>query len=137
MTGFGRRVVARVGRRGAVLLIFAFIDGVVAWSLIDPQSRSQVGRLATYRALVDVAPLVVWAWLWAGAGVVLAVQAFSRSDRWGYAVALGIKAVWAAGLGASWLVYGAPRAWLAAATWAVLAALVLVISGWHEPGGGR
>jgi hypothetical protein len=125
---------ARVGRRGAALLAFAFLDGVVGWSLLDSQGQVQVRAAPAYRVIVGVAPLPVWAWLWLAVGALAAVQAFTRFGRLGYTATMGIKVLWALGFAGSALAYRAPRAWLAAATWAVFAALVAVCSGWQEPG---
>lgn len=125
------RVGLRVGRRGAALLIFGFIDEVVGYSLLDSQSRPTGSPV--YRALEYLAPYRVWAFVWISVGVVCAVQAFAREDWGGFASAVAIKVVWAGGFLAAWVLYGAYRAWVAAATWGILAALVYLISGWPEP----
>jgi hypothetical protein len=123
------RLRCRIGRRGAALLAFAFIDLVIGWLLLDPQSR----LIPSYRAVFAVAPPVVWALLWIGAGLIVGVHAFLRVDKFGFAAAILIKLLWALGLMASWLAYHAPRGWVGAATWVVLAGLVLIIAGWPEP----
>jgi hypothetical protein len=123
----------RVGRRGAALLVFAFIDLTIGWSLVEPESRAQAQSLPSYQAMLAVAPFAVWGWLWITVGLVCAAQAPARFDRVGYGAAIGIKVVWAGCFLASWLIYAAPRAWLGAATWAVVAALVFLVAGWPEP----
>jgi hypothetical protein len=128
-----RALRARVGRRGAALLAFAFIDLVIAYGLFDPVLRVQTAQVPAYRAISRLAPLQVWAWLWLAVGVACAAQAFMRDDRYAYTAAIGVKVVWAAGFAAAWLAYGVPRAWLGAATWAVFACLVLTCAGWREP----
>lgn len=127
-----RRTRARVGRRGAALLAFAYLDIVIGWSLLDGTTRSQTEAIPAYKAIIAIAPLAVWAALWLLVGMVCAVSAFLEDDRWGFAGAIGVKVVWATGFYAAWLVYDVPRAWLAAATWFVLAALVYDIAGWGE-----
>ena len=134
----GRRAAAtdlrrRVGRRGACLLAFAFIDFVLAWSLIDPETKAQTAALPTYRAHLAIAPLDVWAVAWLIVALSCAIHAFRSRDQIGFALAIGIKLVWAAAFAASWLIYGVPRAWLGAALWLVVGCLVMVISGWVEP----
>jgi hypothetical protein len=126
------RLAQRVGRRGAALMIFAFIDLVIGWSLAGTATRAQASALPTYRAHVEILPLIAWGWLWIAVGAVCLVHAFRVSDRFGFAAAIGIKLVWAAGFLGSWLLYDAPRGWLGAATWVVFAALVHLISGWPE-----
>jgi hypothetical protein len=123
---------SRVGRRGAALLVFAFVDVVIGWSLLDGQGRAQAAALPTYRAFREVAPLTFWGGAWLAAAVVCAVWAFRRDDWPGFTVAIGIKLVWAAGFLTSWLAWDAPRGWLGAATWGVIAALVYLISGWPD-----
>jgi hypothetical protein len=121
-----------VGRRGAALLVFAFIDVVIGWSLIDASGQAQAAALPTYRAFREVAPLATWGALWLIVAAVCAVWAFRRHDAPAFAAAIGIKLVWSAGFAVSWLTWAAPRGWLAAATWGVVAALVYIISGWPE-----
>lgn len=124
----------RIGRRGAALLVFAEVDGVVGWSLLDPELRAQTAAVPVYRALVDVAPLAVWGWLWLAVGAVCLWQAPVRDDTWAYSLAIGIKVVWAGGMLTSWVVFHAARGWLSASLWGVIAALLIVINGWPEPG---
>jgi DMSO reductase anchor subunit len=128
-----RRILRRAGRRGAALLVFAFIDVVLGWSLVDPSTRKQTAALPMYAAIQKAAPLPVWGALWLAVAAVCVVFAFRRRDAPAYACAVGIKLVWAVGFLASWAFYGAARSWLAAATWGVVAALVYLISGWPEP----
>lgn len=122
----------RIGRRGAALLAFAFIDAVIGWSLLDHQGQAQTKAIPTYAAIRALMPLAAWGWLWLAVGAVCAASAFMRSDRFGFAAAIGVKVVWAGGFLVAWWPMHVPRAWLAAATWLVFAALVLVISGWRE-----
>jgi hypothetical protein len=122
----------RVGRRGAALLVFAFIDVVIGWSLIDASGQAQAAALPTYRAFREVAPLAAWGWLWLAVAAMCAVWAFRRHDAPGFAAAIAVKLVWAAGFLVSWVAWDAPRAWLGATTWGVIAALVYLISGWPE-----
>lgn len=131
---WARPVRQRIGRRGAALLAFAFIDYVVAWGFWDADGQAQVRALPSYRALLAVLPVQVWSWVWLGVAVICTAQAFARlHDEVAFIAAIAIKLVWALGMLLGWLVYDAARAWLQAALWGVLAALVSVIAGWPEP----
>lgn len=123
----------RIGRRGSALLVFAFVDLIIGWSLIDPTGQAQARALASYRGMMAVCPLPVWGGLWILVGLVCAVSAFARRDAAGYFAAIGIKVVWAGCFAASWLIWEAPRGWLGAVTWCAFAALVYLIAGWPEP----
>lgn len=123
---------ARVGRRGQALLVFGFVDFVIAYSLIDPRVRTETAALPTYRAMLEVLPAAAWGWLWATVGVICVIQAFARKDAFGFGAAIGIKVVWTAGFLASWLIWDAPRSWIGAAMWAIVARLVGLIAGWPE-----
>lgn len=137
MASMLHRLRHRVGRRGAALLAFAFIDAVIGFSLLDPRSQPvrQSPVYALYRVILQIAPFRVWAWLWIAVAVACAVGAFARAraDRWAFAAAIAIKLTWALGLLGAWVAYHAYRGWVAAATWTVLAALVSVVAGWPEP----
>lgn len=129
-----RAVRRRIGRRGAALLSWAFVDVVVGWSLREPSTRPRgAAAAAAYRPILAIAPFGFWAWAWILVGAVCVVGACSRQDAPAFAAAIGIKLVWGGGLFAGWAFYGAYRGWVAAVTWLVLAALVSVIAGWPEP----
>jgi hypothetical protein len=115
-------------------MAFAFVDFIIGWSLLDPETRAGTAALPTYRATLEIAPLSVWAGLWLTVGGVCLVQAFAiHNDRLAFTLAIGIKLAWAGGFLASWFFYDAPRGWLGATSWGVVAALVAVIAGWPEP----
>lgn len=126
-------VAGRIGHRGAALLAFACLDAVIGWSLLDAQGQAQARAIPAYAAIRAMLPLSVWGWLWIAVSATCAVSAFMRSDRAGFAGAIGVKAVWAGGLLVAWWPMHVPRAWLGAAVWVVLALLVLVISDWPDP----
>jgi hypothetical protein len=134
LTGAVRAVALRVGRRGAALLSWAFVDVIVGWSLLDPSTQPRgPAAAAAYRAILAIAPYPVWAWLWIAIAAVCVGGAFAQRDAIAFGAAIGIKLVWAGGLLVGWLAYNAYRGWVAAATWLVLASLVAVIAGWPEP----
>lgn len=131
MTALRRAVRAarnRIGRRGSALLFFAFIDVVNAWSMLTiPPER----YTPTYRWFDSVAPLWVWAALWAAAGTACLYHAVRVDDHLGFVAAIGVKAVWSLGLTVGWVLADVPL--LGAVVWLVLAAFVWLISGWPEP----
>jgi hypothetical protein len=120
-----------LGRRGAALLFFGQLDLVVAWSLVDPLSSAPLKAAPTYRVLVAVAPLWAWALLWAAVGVVCLIQAWRRSDRLAFGLAIMLKVAWALAMFAAWPL-GAPRGWIGGEVWLTLAAFVAVLAGWPE-----
>jgi hypothetical protein len=85
----------RLGFRGAALLSFGLFDVVWASSLVDPVASRPLKTAPTYRVVVGLAPLWVWAAVMAGIGLLLFVQAWMVDDRLAYAAAIGIKLVWA------------------------------------------
>lgn len=127
-----RRFRVRLGRRGVALLAFAYLDIIIGYSLLDPVVRQQTEAIPSYRVIVAIAPLLVWAVIWLVAGAACALTAFMPHDKWGFAATSGVMMVWAFGIASAWIAYDAYRGWLAAATWFVLALLVLDISGWRE-----
>lgn len=122
----------RIGRRGACLLVAAFVDITIGASLASAQGRLQARAVPVYRVLWAWLPPGGWALVWLAVGALCAVQAFARRDQWGYAGAIGVKAVWSVGAFAAWALYHTPRAWLVGLTWACLTGLVVVINGWPE-----
>jgi hypothetical protein len=123
----------RVGRRGASLLFFALLSGVFAYTLFQPPPFAPVTTAAgDLDFMSGVAPLPFFGALWAVASLICLANVFLRHDRWGFAAAIAILAMW----GSLW-VYGAflgvPLALVRALVWLAMAAWVGVISTWPEP----
>lgn len=96
------RLARALGFRGAALASFSLFDLVWAWSLVDPAAAKALKVAPTYQVLLRVAPLVVWAALMAGVGILTGVQAWMQDDRAAYAAAIGVKLMWAALTVATW-----------------------------------
>jgi hypothetical protein len=133
------RIWRQLGFRGAALGFFGQLDLVIAWSLVDPAAAPLLRVAPAYRMVVRLAPLPIWAGLWATVGVVCLVQALQRSDRLAFALAIAIKLLWAMLMLAAWPL-GASRGWLSCEVWLTLSAFVAIIGAWPEPptaGGGQ
>lgn len=89
-------------------------------------------RTATAAWLADLAPMDVWAAIWAVVGAVLIIGAFHTSDRVAFAAAALLKIMWAAVYMVGWIWHDVGHAWVAALVWSMTAAIVLVISTWPE-----
>lgn len=129
------RLVHRVGRRGAALLFFAFLDLIYCHGLLFPTTAAR--RSASYQFLHDVAPLWVWGGLWGGVGLVCLVCAFRRHDDPAFAAAMGLKVLWGGVYLLGWLFAGLERGYVAAAIWLAFAAFVGLHAGWPEANRGR
>lgn len=106
-----RRLQARLGRRGTILLILGvgkicFGVGVIA----EPPSIRGLDLLLRY------APLCAWAMVWIAAGVVVVVAAFLPvgADRGGFIVALIPPMIWAVAYGTAAAEGIYPRGWFVA-----------------------
>lgn len=121
----------RVGRRGSALLFFALLDVVYAGSLA--WAPASVRSTPAYAWLTSYLPLWAWAALWAGVGLLCAVQAFRRADRLAFAAASLLKVLWGVLHAAGWLLDVVPRGYVSAAVWLAFAGFVQVIASWPEP----
>ncbi len=122
-----------VGRRGATLLFFAMLGIVYAYGLLVPGPRASWG--ASQRFIVTVAPLWVWAVLWAASGLLCLVYAFRAADRVGFAAASGVTTMWGL-LYVVAAVAGVSRAFIGAVIFLCLGGWVAIISSWPEPPAG-
>lgn len=129
---WGRR---HIGRRGASLLFFATLDLIYAVSLANPDTASRSGPQLTW--LAGLAPLWVWASLWATVAMICGWHAFRRYDRMGFTAAIVIKVLWGVASFGGWAVGGVDRGYVAAAIWLAFAAFVWVIGGWPEDISGK
>ncbi|MFG2001672.1 PAS domain-containing protein [Spirillospora sp. NPDC048911] len=122
---------ARIGRRGAALLVFAFIDLVYGLSMIS--SSPDIRGVAIYKFAATMMPLAAWGILWTAIGMCCLVSAFLRRDSAGFAAAIGIKVGWALLALIGWGTGEVPRGYVSVSIWAVFAGLVGVIASWPEP----
>jgi len=112
------------------LLFLTLLDVIYAYSLAYPTPRSLV--TPTYTFLAHVAPLQVWASLWAVIGIITGTFAFRLNDAVGYAAAMFLKILWGGTFLLGWLVGSVERGYLSAAIWLSFAAVVGLISSWPE-----
>ena len=124
------RLVHRIGRRGAVLLLFAVVDFAYGSSLIAPSADSLALESTIWRQ--HYAPTWVWGAGWLITGGYLTIGAFMKHDELAYAAAIGWKIIWALTTLASWAFGGVERGWVAAFIWGVVAGLVAVDAGRGE-----
>lgn len=120
-----------VGRRGATLLTLAVVDLVIGGLLINPDLHDQTVRVPSYQLIAHV-PLQVWGAVWIAVGLVCGVQAWMRTDRLAFGLAIMIKLLWGGLILGAWLWKGAPLAWAGAVVWYALAAWVAISAGWPE-----
>lgn len=124
-------ITRRVGRRGAALLFFGFLDVVFAFSLFRPLPDQQ--RLPATVFIAHIFPLWLWGTLWLIAGLLCLFYAFRSQDRTAFAAAIAIKVLWGLVYLLGQILAGVERAWLGAALWLSLAGWVYIISTWPEP----
>jgi hypothetical protein len=124
------RLIHRIGRRGAILLLFAVVDFSYGASLIVPSADSLSLESTIWRQ--HYAPVWVWGAGWLIVSAILAVGAFMRNDDLAYAAAIGWKIIWALTTLASWVFGGVERGWVSTFIWGVVAGIVAVDSGRGE-----
>lgn len=117
----------RVGRRGALLLSSGWLAIVYGLSLYYPAPPNAT---ATY--LASIAPLTVWAALWAATGLLCVTQAVMRHDRIAYSWGACTTLTWAVLMTVAWLTGALPRGWVLASIFLAVASPFLVGAGWHE-----
>lgn len=126
---------ARLGRRGGVLLALAFVDLVYGYALVNPADEQ--ARSSAYLWRDHIMPTEAWGVIWIVVGVTLALNAFLRRDRVGYALAVALKMGWAAICLASFVVGHVPQGYLAAAYWLAMAVIAMIVAGLAEPAESR
>ncbi|MFG1942205.1 hypothetical protein [Nonomuraea sp. NPDC048826] len=127
-----RRLARRVGRRGTSLLFVGLVSAVIAWSLVSPP---RLGRPNLAHAqLAAIAPLRVWAVLWAITAGICLVQAFFRSDRVAFAAATALTLAWGLIYLAGALTGVNPAGWIGGAVWLGFGGWLTLISTWPETG---
>lgn len=136
-----RRLRARLGRRGTVLLAFGVVWVVYGWAIHAlPHSVGALG-------ILDKLPTDVWAGMWIVCGLVGAAHSLTRDtrDTLGFSLLVIPPTVWAFGLWWAWLAAlapqvwpfdllpGNPYGWTAGIIWTGIAVVVATVAGWIEP----
>ncbi len=129
--GWCRRLVNRLGRRGASLLFFALVYGVWAFGLFQ-LTPADVAASRTYRFAAALMPMWALAALWTATTGACIVQAFQRRDRIAFGLASLCSVGWAIVQLLGWLLGEVPRGYVGAALWTGFAAFVQLIAGWRE-----
>lgn len=134
LTALRRRLAAlrrRVGHRGAFLLGLSALDTASAYRLAWPEPASL--HTPSYVFLASLAPLWVWAAIWAAVAVLTASQAFSAHDALAYGAAMVLKVVWASIYLYGWLVHDLANGYFSVAIWVFAAWMVYIVATWPEP----
>lgn len=125
-----RRLWRRLGRKGALVVLFGFMFTIYGLALCMP-ARGGVPEVLA--AALWLAPLPVWSSAWMAVGLTGIVSAVCRRLDVAFTVLVGMPLVWSLlGLG-SWALFGADRAWVLAALFAPWSAALALCSGLLEP----
>lgn len=122
---------SRLGYRGAFLFCLSIIDVTYAWFLISPTPEQSANSDYVWRD--HIMPSYAWGGIWLAAAGVLMICAFSRQDRIGYAIAIGLKVGWAFVAAAGGLTGNVQGSARSVAIWGGFAMLTVIASGWPEP----
>lgn len=117
---------ADVGRRGTALLILAAGDIAYGTALLAGYAPTTVAT--------DLAPTTTWGTAWIITAILLTAGAFTPADQPAYALAALAKFGWAAMIFADQGEHHTHGGWGPAVPWLTLAALVILMAGWPEPG---
>ncbi len=124
-------LVRRIGRRGACMLFFAFLDVVYAYSLFFPPPEQLL--TANLRFLDSIAPLWFFAGAWLASGFACLAAAFLKNDWWGFTATITVKTTWGFIYLFAALFGHVDRAYVSATIWLFAAGLLAIISSWPEP----
>lgn len=127
----GSRV--RVSRRGVFLIIFGVVYALLGYSYLTIPAASRPVVKEYLRFALSVLPLDVYGWAWLICGALAVVGGtFHRLDAVGFSAAIFMPTIWA---GVYFIAQfdGAPRAWVSAFLFVLLAAAVGTVAGMFDP----
>lgn len=130
-----RRLVRRIGYRGATLLTLVVLDLAIGRTFVapDPAQREVNAYLAA--AIPSSDPKIVawaWAWAWWITGLFCLVNAFRREDRWGYGMAIALKVAYVVAV-VNGGINGMPGSTTRALVWGCIAAWLVLEARRAEP----
>lgn len=124
-----RRILRRIGRRGAALLFFTELDLTYAFALLTAPRP-----LTPFNAWMDtVLPLSIWAACWATTGLICFGYVFTTRDTPAFMFAVALKVGWGLPALFGWIAGAVPLGYLSAAIWLAFAAFVYLIAGGIPP----
>lgn len=119
-----RKLMFRIGHRGAFLLFLFMLDELFAYSLLVDTPRGNIHWL--------IAPHI-WAVIWAVAGFICLSGVIFRTDAAQFSVAAFVKFGWAVTWFRIELYNDVPRAWIQGVIWLAFAAITIIVATWTEP----
>ena len=127
-----QRLKRRLGRRGAFLLCFGTVWGLIGYGQVtSPQPDQRALKL-----LLDIMPLDAWGSCWIAAGLIAVASAW-MPQGWDWPGFLALPLIvlpWCFAYLMAWWPLGIfPRGWIAAALYGALAIGIFVVAGWREP----
>ncbi|MFJ7238206.1 hypothetical protein ACIQWB_13885 [Streptomyces olivaceus] len=131
-----RRLVKRLGRRGALLSL----KGIMAIGYGTGQIIQPTGDKQGLTLLLKAMSLDAWGWVWMCAGAVAVACAWlpPRRDWPGFLAIWLIATPWAMAYLVSWWPLGeSPRGWVVALLFGAFGLVALVAIGWDEPAPAR
>ena len=130
-----RRLTWRIGRRGAVLILFGIVYVFLGIGYMGPLPETTTDQLVL--ALNWGMPIQFWGACWLGVGILGLINAFypPGKDSYGF-ITMGLMAyLWSAFLIVGWVQYQPPRALILGFLMASFGAALTIIAGWAEPRG--
>ncbi len=118
-----KRLLHRIGHRGAFLLFLAVLDVLFGYALLQP-------HVILFRTILSSTE---WSALWLGTGTICLIQAFMKWDRIAFTLAIGLKTAWGMLMLHWWLVQHQPLGWISIIIWWSFAAVIGVVASWPEP----
>lgn len=119
-----RKLMYRIGHRGAFLIFLFLLDELYGFSLLEDPFPPGIHWFIQPHT---------WAYVWMVTGALLLTGVIFRADYFQFALASLIKVAWAFTWVRIWIFNDVPRAWVSAIIWLAFAALVTVVATWTEP----
>lgn len=129
-----RALPRRIGRRGAYLAGHGVLALAYGYAL-SIAATLPAERMEVYTLIVEVMPLIAWAWTWAAIGVLSVIAALIKPlDRFAFAGQMVVSMLWTLGFGLVEFVNDTvpPRTWVVGLLFAALASGHAVVAGWPE-----
>ena len=119
-----RRVMWRIGFRGAFLGFLAILDYLYGLSLIIAPKSQHITNL--------ILPWNAWIAVWFTMGVILSFGIFAKRDRVHFGLATGVKVLWTLALANLAIFHRMSAIWPSVVIFGCFAGLVFIVSWWPE-----
>lgn len=119
--------------RAWALMIFGSVYVLIGVQFLQVLDQVNAAVAPAYKTHFQIADLRTWAWVFIFVGVVAILAALFYLQALGFSILMALSSFWGLLFVATWITVDRSRAGTQVLQWALITALLLLLSGWRDP----